>query len=161
VRGLQNGYNHLVGGLEKIHSDFQQQKNITQSLGEAKNADRKELDQLKTNLQYYLEERKQEMTAVRTSVESLVQREATLLARMEILEGQVLPLSENIKRSPSTNQGIARQSSQEGEAGTAPPDMAALHERMDGSAFVASTKDWMMFFCCCKSLWIFPKPTTK
>ena len=44
---------------------------------------------------------------MKATVESSVQREATLLARMEILEGQVLPLSENINRSPSTNQGIA------------------------------------------------------
>ena len=81
---------------------------------------RNELDQLRTNLQHYLEERKQEMSAVKATIESSVQREATLLARMEILEGQMLQLNENIKRSPSANQGIARQSSQEGEAEIAP-----------------------------------------
>ena len=132
VRGLQDGYSHLVGGSEKIHSDLQQQKHIIQSLVEAKNVNRNELDQLRTNLQHYLEERKQEMSAVKAPIESSVQREATLLARMEILEGQMLQLNENIKRSPSANQVIARQSSQEGEAEIAPPDMAALHERMDG-----------------------------
>ena len=39
VRGLQDGYSHLVVGLGKIHSDLQQQKNIIQSLVEATNAD--------------------------------------------------------------------------------------------------------------------------
>ena len=53
-------HGHLVGGLEKIHSDLQQQKNFIQSVVEAKNVNRNELHQLRTNLRHYLEERKQE-----------------------------------------------------------------------------------------------------
>ena len=132
VRGLQDGYSQLAGGLEKIHSDLQYQKNVIQSLVEAKNANRHELDQLKTSLQHHLEERAKEMTAVKVTVENSVQREATLLARMEVLEGQMLQLNENIRQFPSTGHGVARQVEQEGEGETAPPDIAALHERMDG-----------------------------
>ena len=106
VHGLQDGYSQLAGGLEQIHSDLQHQRSIIQALVEAKDANSNELDQLKTNLQHYLEERKQEMTAVKATVDNSVQREATL-ARMEILEGQMLQLNENIRQLPSTNQGMA------------------------------------------------------
>ena len=133
VHGLQDGYSQLAGGLEQIHSDLQHQRSIIQALVEAKDANSNELDQLKTNLQHYLEERKQEMTAVKATVDNSVQREATL-ARMEILEGQMLQLNENIRQLPSTNQGMAivRQTSQGDEAETALPDLASLRERMDG-----------------------------
>ena len=47
------------------------------------------------------------MTAAKATVDNSVQREATLRARMEILDAQVLQLNENIEQLPSTNQGIA------------------------------------------------------
>ena len=47
------------------------------------------------------------MTAAKATVDNSVHREATLRARMEILDAQVLQLNENIEQLPSTNQGIA------------------------------------------------------
>ena len=121
----QNGYSQLAGGVEKVHSDLQHQRSIIQSLVEAENMYKNELGQLKTNLQRYLEERAQETPAVKAIVDNSIQKKKLhyvlgwKLARMEIL---------------ATNQGmaIARQASQGDEAETALPDIAALHERMDG-----------------------------
>ena len=71
---------------------------MVQCLVDARDASRNELDQLKSDLQSYLEEQKHEMAGVKHEINGAVQREATLLARMELLVGQVSSLNESVRR---------------------------------------------------------------
>ena len=81
-----------VPSVEQILSDLQRQGNIIQSLVESRDQTRHELDQLKTDLQKYLDNKNQEVVAVKHQLDISLQREAKLLATVETLSGQFAEL---------------------------------------------------------------------
>ena len=97
VQSLQSGYSQVARGLEQVHTDLQRQQEIVASLVEARDANRFELDQLKADLQQYLERRDQENLEVHQKLDDSLQREAAFLATVETLSGKVVQLEESMK----------------------------------------------------------------
>ena len=83
--------------VEQILSDLQRQGNIIQSLVESRDQTRHELDQLKADVQRYLENKNQEVVSIKHQLDISLQREAKLLAMVETLSGQFAELEKSTR----------------------------------------------------------------
>ena len=103
VGELQAGCQVLTATLDQLRDTVVRQQAAVQSLVEGRESDRRDartqIEASKHDLRRYLEERGTEEQQVKNKLDESLQREASLLAKVEALTGRVAELDESVKHT--------------------------------------------------------------